>query len=472
MVDQLELSLKDLFLKILLKWRLILVCMVAVGMMFGLLGAYKNSLLNASHAAPETHDEESLETQAEYYKNWLSQAESEHVEIAVETYYSYIQQANTMYDYINESIFMKLKAYEVPTMQKMYQVTVANSDSQNSNTIARAYVWELDSTDVYEAIAEELEEISTVRCAKELVKFSDVQDGTFSVTIIATDKEQCEQIFEIVDGRIAKFHSSLKKAYGDFTFLDLNEKFSYQADPDMITKQQKVQDTYLALEGYKNALDDNFSEDQYAYYNTLIALQADEAVEEEVVEEVPVTISLINKKYILVGLVLGIMAGCGLAAVMYVFSSKLRKTDDMEIVYGIPTLAAIKTQSSKKKILGCIDKVIYRIFNGKNNAENEVEDICINIKMIAKKNNATKIYLVSSSKNDSIATLQQSICEKLSSEFEVKSGELVLEDMLNAELLIQFEQTGVSKNENIQRIIDLAKIHSIQIGGSVIFETY
>lgn len=470
MVDQLEISLKDLLLKVLLKWRLILASMLVVGLLFGLVGAYKNSLLNANPNESEAYNEESLEEQAEYYENLLTSVEINHVKVAVDAYYSYLAQANSLFAYMDESIYMKLDAYNVPTMQKMYQVTVNNSELQDSNTIARAYLWELDSADVYEKMVEVIDEFSTVACAKELVKFSEVLDGTFSVTITATDEAQCEAILDLIDARISKLHSSVKKTYGNYTFLDLDDKFSYQSNVNIVNDQQKIRDTYLALENYKLMLDDNFSEDQFTYFDVLVALQAENVETDTEVEEEPVTVSLINKKYIFVGLVLGILAGCGWAAVEYVFSSKLRKAEDLEIVHGIPTLVKVKSQASKKRFLGGIDKLLCRIFNGKTQVKNDLEEVCINIKMIAKKNQFTKIYLVSSCQTEEIDKFKQEVCEKLASEFEVKSGAVVLEDMLNAELIIQFEQTELSKNANIQRIVDLAQIHGIQIGGSVIFE--
>lgn len=470
MVDQLEISLKDLILKIILKWRFIIVSMLIIGALFGGLGAYKNSLINAGNEEFEQVDEADIEQQLENAKSWLTELEADIVEVAVEEYFSYVKQAQDLKSYIDESMYMKLDSNNVPTIQKMYQISVNNSDLQDSNTIARAYLWDMDSVDVYQKIADEIDEIASSECARELITFSEVLDGTFSVTITAADEEQCEQILNLLDARITKKHTGFKKTYGDYTFLDLESKFSYQSNQSIIEKQQKIRNLYLALEGYKQILDDNFTEDQFAYYNLLITSQMDEVVEE--VTEEPVQISLINKKYILVGLILGIFAGCGYVAVMYVFSSKLRKIDDLELVHGIPTLAAIKSQGTKKKLLGGIDKLVYRIFNGKEQNQDALEDVCINIKTIAQKNQLNKIYLVSSCKSERIASFMQSICEKMSSEFEIRGGELRLEEFVHADMIIPFEQTGVSKNADVQRIVDLAKIHGIHIGGSVIFEEY
>ena len=477
MKDELELSIKDLFLKILLRWRLIIVCMLIGGVTFGVLGAWKNTKIQVVEEV-ETIDQ--LNQKKENLENQLTEADKVSVIVAVAENNSYQEQAKYLEEYLDNSILMKINSNAVPTMKQMYQIVTNSMSAEECNAIARAYAWEIDSTETYNKIIQELNLNPNLEYAKELIKISEVVGGVFTVSVSAVSTEQCQQIFNIIEEQVAISHQEIKAVYKPFDFIAPKVKYSYEISDAVLTKQRSARTTFLGINGKVQMLDDNFNQEQLSYYNTLLKLEkgvTEIEYREDSLETLTKT-SLINKKFILVGALVGMLFPCFFVTVKYVFSSKLRKKDDLELVLGIPTIAVICNQKSQKKFLNIVDRLIYMVFNGRKLQENNIESICVNIKKIAQRNNYKKVYLVGTHQTVEIEAIKVEICEFLKNDLEMKNGSFnendvrKFEELVDSDMVILFEETGFSSHTNIQRVIDMCDLHKIAVGGSVVFESY
>ena len=486
MIDELELSLKDMIMKILLRWRLIVISALIVGILAGMCGAFleRNKAIEAAIPKKEI----SLDEQVQALKAQLTKGDAYMVKVAVELNKYYIARQTYLTDYLQNSIRMQVDAGNVPTMKKMYQIYSDTLSEEVWNTVAKAYAWELDDTELYSLICSELELPEADMYAKELVIISQSTDGSFTVSVIANDEKQCEEIINVIDKKIEADYKEMKSIYGEFKVVELEESFQHEYNKTILTEQETVKGEFLKIKSKIPTLDDYFFEAQNKYYNILLSgydenaviEESEEVYAEESTEEVIVETELINKKYAILGAAAGFVMSIGYVAVMYIFSAKLRKKDDLQFVFGIPNVVSVRKQNPNKKFLVFIDKFIYWIFNGKETDEekNAVDHVVANIKMVAQKKQMKNIYLVGTCDLPSVEEFREEVVAKIGSDLNVECGQFNekridnLEKMIKSDVVFMFEETGLSKNKNIKRVVDVCQLNEINIGGSIIFDTY
>ena len=482
MIDELELSLKDMMMKLMFRWRTVVASVIIVGLLFGGVGAWIESKTKKDSTSKEISS--SITEQVSTLKARMTETDVYAVELAADMNDYYQEKQNYLSNYIKNSILMNVDPNRVPTLEKMYQIQSKVLEEEKWNSIAKAYAWSLDSTELYGRVCETLKLPNSDEFAKEIISISQVTDGAFVVNIVALTEEEIQKVIEIVDQIIGENYKDIVDAYGEFTVVELESNFQHKANAAILTKQETVKTSFLEIKGKIPALDNFFNETQLRYYSILLS-GYEEDVEQEQMSQVNTgnetgKREIISKKYTIIGAIVGLVASVMFIIVTYIFSTKLRKKDDLQLIYAIPTLISIRSLRPNKRILTCVDKFIYTIFNGKETEEekNALESIVTNIKIIANKKQIEKIYLVGTYNCSLIEKIMEETKHILEKDLNIEYGQFNeknvgnLEKMLEADMIFMFEATGLSKNKNIQRILDISQLHSINIGGSVIFDTY
>ena len=477
-MDELELKLKDLILKVLLKWRIVLLCM-AVGMVaFGALGAV-SAKKSAETTPMEKMSAEQLAEQLEIMRNIMSEEDIKMTEISVAMCEIYQNQYNSAIEYSEASIVFGLDCQRIPTTEMLYYVRVNGDKTGESANIVQTFMWEIHSENMYNAILEEMQWDRDVSYIKELIQVVTESEGTFKVSVIAQNEETSRKIASIISEHIDKIENKLEKMHGAVEIIKFEEQYGECVNEDILTKQQNYMTNLLSLKDKMVKLEEELSGQQMSYYNTLI--RYDEVSQEgnsvSIDNAEGKKSNLLNVKYIVLGAVAGAFLACIYEAIMYLFSTKLRRKEDLEEVYGTTILGCLESKEKGEKVLAGVDKFLYTLLNGKSkNANEEIQElICTNVEVICEKNDIHSLCFIGSINDTEAEQMKQNLCEKLADKIEsvqyagsVVSDAESLSEMTKADAVIIVEKEEESKTSDIKRQIELCELHGVHIIGSVV----
>ena len=136
------------------------------------------------------------------------------------------------------------------------------------------------------------------------------------------------------------------------------------------------------------------------------------------------------------------------------FTTRLRRKEDLETVYGAPNLGVIR---------------------GKEIDATTIEMICISIKAMCAKKGIHKLCLTGTYSHEMAEQVKEQICSALSEELHeiYYAGSIVtepkaLEKVTEAQAVVIVEKEDASMSAQISRQIDLCNMHDVAIIGSVV----
>lgn len=276
--------------------------------------------------------------------------------------------------------------------------------------IAASYIAKVSNAELYDVIAEELgadidsgyfAEVITGSCLDSL---SDVDDVTvlsskedMKIQIRYVDQEGCEQIAQIIKDRIEESYDEVANEVGRHDITLVGEREEKKSDPELLNDQKNTisslgnlsDNVISARTNIETSEEDTFYE-LLEYYETRDA-QKESAIqsvlkqengpgteaEEQEQENVTEQKSRVSKKYVALGLFLGIFLIAVYEACRYFFSDTLKQAKEIEDGYGITVydsrdkavIALVLRNKKEKEGL----KDIYRVSSSQNPAESEEE---------------------------------------------------------------------------------------------------
>lgn len=185
----------------------------------------------------------------------------------------------------------------------------------------------------------------------------------------------------------------------------------------------------------------------------------------------------VSKKYLLLGTVLFAFAYAAVLALLYIFNSRLRATDELQNLYRIPQIGVVVKDSSKNFIVDRWINDLRHYGKRKFSAEQSMELAFAAVKIAAVKNGMNNICLMGCN----LAAGAGNVCESLKAALEKEGiAVTVLDNVLyNAETMekidqvtsvILVEKAGSTLYNEITRELELLKRQEIAVLGGIIVE--
>lgn len=481
-MDEVTINIQDLILKVILRWRLIFVSMLIFGILFNGIGYAKKSL----SAKNETNQQTAVDMETESSENEIMHA--------LNIYRLYQFNYENIHNYMANSIRMQIDPNRVPTYTIQYMVdnhyqavypVIEKKDM--TQDIINSYMAKLKSDTVLKEISKELEYDGDISYIQELLDISYTEPDMLTITIISLSQEDCSTIASVILGRIGQLTSELTEKYGNYDISLINSEYTERFSMDLLNERQNRIGTLDSINNSSKNLVKNLTDDQKKKFYELLEKTAeenesineiaDELTEQELSEEpVKVHVSLLQKKYLLLGMIFGMLAAAFYVICRYIFSGTIHVKGDIE-KYDIPVLGMMYL-SEPAGIFSFVDRFILRIADGsryKFSSEERKEMILSGINLITEKEQLKSVFVTGTSNDRNCMQMQEEICKKISAE-NAASGRSILYDPKSlssfalSEGVILVEKLEDTTHKELHEELALCRRYGVKVLGCMILE--
>lgn len=471
-------DLLDMIADILSHWRGLLIALVCGAVLLGMY-SYMNSFYTVQkECVQETVDQDKTAVQKQLMQMEESMEGSK--KAAVLTTVEDEKEYEIKKTYFENSVYMQLNSLQVSQTELVYHIQTAdvNQDMQSImlyelllNNVG-LYEWVAGQTGIDASSAKELISLESVSKLKvqgaTQESVLEIGSNSLKVTILQADEDSCRQLTETVKSYIS-----------DATDLELaliSETSGVVINKDVMSEQVKYGDELTSLQTAIETAKEGFTEDQKQYYD-LLTWEETETEQEPKTEETTTVSPAVSKKYVVLGAVLFAFVYAMILAMGYIFNTKVRVSDELQQIYGIPQIGLVVKESGKKLFL---DKWIDSLRNygrRKFTAEQSMELAFAAIKIAAVKNGQNSICLIGCNMNAGAGK----VCESLKAALEKEQIRVtVLDNVLyDAEAMekvdamqgaVLVEKAGSTLYNEINDELALLKRQKILVLGGIIVE--
>ncbi len=492
-----KIDLIDLIRRILHQWKLIVIVALVCGIIFEGIGyarAYLDYRQELQGAEAKEQEEEHLADQylgdLEGMEKDLTEREITEAQTFATMYPVYLAQYEEELRYCQNAVKMQLDANQVPTYMLHYTTSEFDTDSQMASRIVLVLSDIIQSEAVCQEIRTALGWDTEIGYIEDLI---DVEtEGTLSseddsvlnilnsesqvtIKIQAPSKEECETIAGVIKTYIDQNSLELQDIYGEFEMTLFSETYVEQADNTLRSYQDGRYSALNTLRGAINSLTAGMTEDQKEYYYTLVSYnlaengeeepvpEEEETAEEESAEEENVVSppEIIRWRFIILGLILGIILACGYIFIRYILAKNLRVKEDLEDTYHVPMLGYLPPDGKRQRFT----------------REERMEMICAGIRVAIQKAGLKSVYLTGTAGDGESDQIMEQIEAALAdSGAQISSGRDVscdpasLEQMTASDGVVFVERIDRSPYADIQKEVELCQMYNVPVIGSVVIE--
>ncbi|MDO4460277.1 MAG: hypothetical protein Q4C42_09440 [Clostridia bacterium] len=513
-MNEITVSIKDLFYRILSKWRVMVVfalIFAIAGGAFSYVSSYKSSQKAYDEFMAGQVEDEDTEGDKELNAilnlieetgSVLNSTEKKQVENAFESYKDFTEQINQIQNYLNKSVKMNLNPNAVPTMTLQYLVdnhyeavypVIEYTDF--TEDIISSYNAKILNTNTCQQILNQIEWETDIAYVRELISVNKSANNIMTIRIYAPDEATCEAIAVIIQQAIVTETPGVKKLYGDFDLSFIHKQYSLNVVSDILsTKQGYVANMNTIAQAYAN-VEKNLSKNQISYYDAIVNAYLHETmktdaestdsksvnpeaetildmVETEVEETAPVVRGKLDIIFVILGFIGGVVIVCGVYFLIYIFGRNIRNEDDIREVFGVRVLGTVNA-GEKKKLFGFIDRWLGKLFYKRRyvySNEERYEMITSGARISMAKNNLSKVFVTGVSADED----SRKFAEKLAETLGANSGKSVLDDPVSLEKMsesdgiVLVERIGESSFDDIRKELELVKENNIKVIGAVV----
>ena len=422
--EEQEIDLIDLLFELLMHWRGMIVSMLVVAVLAAGY-SFLSSKMSADHARQQ---QEMLSAQIEQIQQeGTSSAESVDEEMTES------EKLEVQKLLVNEELYAKKREYYDNSYllkcdaNSMYQVTLTYTVNTTNRTTACDIQQIYSNTIESSALLQQLSDASGVPFTTigELIEVSadnpDRGSKIFSVTLTAPSQEMADALLKVTRQYIINLQ---KKLRGDGYEHTLDEVCDSQGPVVLgwlVNLQESVQETILTYEDTIASLRDSLSAkgEVWDYY-----------IRQGGVSE-PVPKVKVSLKITLIGAVVGLFLYAALICVQYLMNSTLKRSDDLNQLYGLSMLGRVTLPKESKKLpFQQVDDFILSVRdrNKKLLTEAQAAELAYTqTALLAKKTDVHRICMVGACLKDE--TLR--ICEELKAKLERDGFQIsILTDVL------------------------------------------
>lgn len=500
--DEREINIKDLFFKILLKWRSILVCMLVFAILAGGFSYIRSSndikknqaLLDEKlQSQSEQGKRETAKKREEAAADELSATEIINVRHVAGVVTEYQQMYDIQKKYNDDSVYMKLDATEVHTVTLQYYVDnyfqieyPIIGASNDISAIVRAYQSKLKCVELYQEMAarygaEDIEpsyfnEVTSI-------DISGAGNGIFEVTMYGYNEEVVRSMAECVKEAVEAVKGEISTGLSEYDISLTNESYLIRSDAGILANQQNNIQRLNTLNESIVKLESALSENELVYLMTLLDSQAVKVDEEEETEdslsedEIAVTVASVDVRYILLGFLLGAMLVSAFVGIQYILNNKLKTEEEIEDYFRIQKLGLL-AEDEELDVRNPIDRwIINWRDRGKRrfSVEESLQIIQAGVRVTAQKHELHHIFITGCDITEMEIEIISKIKELLSDTgLDIRHGNNAiyhpeaLMELADADGVVLIERTGESTYDEIKKEIELCCMHKTMVIGAVV----
>lgn len=395
-----EISLLELIVAMMLRWRIILVWMAAGAV---LAGAFSYMRSDSTARSVQSGDQMSdlgqdLREDPSVFEEQLTDVELQKVNYVLA--YESVYQSQLAYK--EHSLLMQIDPNCVQETELTFYVEADNA--RRAADIEKAYE-DVVQTDALAAYLEEQIGGKDSAGISELITLmrgsNNIPEGTntFRVKLIHNDKSVLQDMTESLIDYIQKKREQIVKAMGSHEVILVDQSDAVTVDLSILDAQKRMIDEIAAIETAILQNKEAFTAEQQQYYEFMAMTESDtdeaEDGTKELEQNAPAT-ARISIKYVLLGMFLGAFIYLFVFFMRYVFDHKLSASDSLQELYDIPQLGLIPQQESKKPF-AFIDRWILSLNESGGRRFTRAEAMRLSaaaVKMAAAKEETGKICLV------------------------------------------------------------------------------
>ncbi len=510
-----EINLVDLLVEVLLRWRALVVWMLIGGILMGAFSYMRSYKIAEAQKLQIAEAEEKIQEKKEQFadselgeegiasisaeKEYLEEQLTEIQESNVNTVLNYERFSGKKQEYYNSSILMQIDALNIPQVKLSFLITSDNEEKSNSieriyedKILGGLFQWVVDNSleDISTTVLSEL--ITINRSSQELFNGSD----SFCVTVVHATEAKCKELAKSIISYMNQEHEQVEKEMGAHDIILVNEAYSLVADTSLLDRQRNTKTDIITMNTNAAKLKEAFTEEEWKYYNFVTIDKTQGTLkeyekEEEGSDEQKTTQSLaldmqvvtspsVSIKFVILGMILLTISYIFYAYIVYIMNIRLRISDNMNQIYGIPQLGKIPQIHVKKKVFSFVDDWILRIRDrGKRRfSEEEATGLAaVAIKISARREELKSVYCIGCNIKERTAEVAgkiQNILKEESIDVEVLNNVLynqeAMEQLQDAKGAFLLEKAGETFYNEVAKELELLHRQGVKVLGLVIIE--
>ncbi len=507
--DKLEIDLLDLCHYLMKKWRACLIFLLAGMLAFGLIGYLK---------VPENVVEEKEQETTVIDVASLSEGEIEDVNEAVELYFRYQNLYAARKYYGADSVKMSIDPNHVSTITKVFVIrdytdenSVYVSDTNEADNIVELYKRVISSNEVLDEVQKTLGWSLGNRLVRELFSLTKSGLNVMVLAVYGPDEATCRTIAGILEKAIMNSEHDVQLIQ-KHSLEVLNDNYSEEFVSSFADAQKTQLDTLATIEKNMNSIEGTLNDLEKPLYKALVQelkkskyASEDGKVDLTTVKEVvtameegnsfsadvesisdkePLQARKLDLKYILIGAVAGIFLMLLIYSVFYIFSPNLKTREETSAVFNLSLLGGVIDNASERAFSG-IDRFVDSIFTKgrpKFTEDENLDMITSAISISASKEKAAKVFVAGTTCDKAVESFANKIIEELNKNAQKNTGLTLetghsplfdprsLESLSGMDAVVLVERIGVSRYDDIAKLIELCHKYDINIFGSVVID--
>ena len=470
-----EIDLLDMIADVLSHWRGMIVALVLGAVLLGSFSYMKSLRTVQNVQQPETVVQE--ETTVEEQLTQLEQSLDDKSLATVLAVVDDEKEYDLKKTYSENSIYMQLNPLQTADGSMDGQLGALYTSLLNNVGL---YDWVAQQTGIDAGYVGELISAEPVSNLTILSKEMTLGTNCVKVSILQSDTEACQKLAEAVKTYISEEQKQLNNELDQHVLVLVSETTGSVMNKDLMNEQIKCRNEIASLQSTIATAKADFTEEQKQYYELLTweeAEHSEQPTQNVTAEENPVPTPAVSKKYVSLGAVLFAFVYAVVICMVYIFNTKLRVSDELQSIYGIPQIGLVVRESCRKVFLDKWVDSLRHYGKRKFTAEQSMELAFAAIKIAAVKNGLNNICLMGCN----MSAGADKVCESLKAALEKEQiGVSVLDNVLyDAEAMekmdamqgaILVEKAGSTLYNEVAGELELLKRQDIRVLGGIIVE--
>lgn len=361
----------------------------------------------------------------------------------------------------------------VPELLELYSNCIFSEDMKEA--IVAASNQQIEESDITDIItAETNERISLIDGN------TTVEDNSLSLDIIirGIDKENLQNIVQLIEDCIDANSVKAQEFFGPHSIELLNSSYFQGRDVDVDKIQKDIYNSIYNTSNQIKQLTSSMNDNQLQLiqqYNIAIKAVGNDKNNDIVIQK-----TVVNKKWILLGALFGVLIVAVIEGLKWLVGGKLYSVEEWKQNFQIYTYGVIRV-SSQSNSRSVIDRWIEKLKNRSQTIlpiQQQYDMLSSRIIMSAKSEQIKKIYMISSefidlSKLETVIQLQRKAKE---GGIEILTGENIFQNqdsfvkMLEVGYVVLLEEIGDSGYQKILQVLQVCEEYQVKVMGSVILE--
>lgn len=458
-----EISLRYLFWKVMLRWKLWVVCALLCAIL----------LPGVKYAKDIQVYKMTQQSQDNAQKTVFSQEEQQQID-NLRRLLILLDKSNT---YMQNSILMHIDPYQENVLKMQYYVDseytynlAGNNKSDYSSAITDAYVDYisngLDQGKIWNNVVDKVDD---KYYAELFLAESGDSDNTFSVTVKYTDSSYLSNVSAEVQKALSAKHDNIAETIGNHKLVLISENYEVQTDTDLANSQNTVANLIKSYRDQITAMRSTMTEAQLGAVDSEVSGESDE--ETSIVTNVATPV--FSKKYIVLGFVMGAFLAVLYLICVAVLSNKLQDAEELVQFYSLRQFGILTQVKGSKGLTGLLLRVKYR--NQKIlSADALVQLVISNIELYCKNEGITKLLLTGSE----IEHVEKATITKIMEELGAKGIHVVygenicynsaaMREASRGDHVVLVEITDVSIYQEIEKELRMLKDWNVDVIGYI-----